>query len=177
MSRIGKNPVVIPDGVSVEVAEKDVSVKGPKGALSLTLVDEVSARREDAKIWIEPRDDSQRARNMWGMQRTLVNNMITGVSSGFRIDLEIVGVGYRAQVQGREAVLSLGFSQEVRYAIPEGIEIQCETNTAIAISGIDRQKVGQVAADLRAFRKPEPYKGKGIRYKGEYVFRKEGKKK
>jgi len=177
MSRIGKNPVVIPDGVSVEVAEKDVSVKGPKGALSLTLVDEVSARREDAKIWIEPRDDSQRARNMWGMQRTLVNNMITGVSSGFRINLEIVGVGYRAQVQGREAVLNLGFSQEVRYAIPEGIEIQCETNTAIAISGIDRQKVGQVAADLRAFRKPEPYKGKGIRYKGEYVFRKEGKKK
>jgi large subunit ribosomal protein L6 len=177
MSRIGKNPVVIPDGVSVEVAEKDVSVKGPKGALSLTLVDEVSARREDDKIWIEPRDDSQRASNMWGMQRTLVNNMITGVSSGFRIDLEIVGVGYRAQVQGREAVLSLGFSQEVRYAIPEGIEVQCETNTAIAISGIDRQKVGQVAADLRAFRKPEPYKGKGIRYKGEYVFRKEGKKK
>ena len=103
--------------------------------------------------------------------------MITGVSSGFRIDLEIVGVGYRAQVQGREAVLSLGFSQEVRYAIPEGIDVQCETNTAIAVSGIDRQKVGQVAADLRAFRKPEPYKGKGIRYKGEYVFRKEGKKK
>jgi large subunit ribosomal protein L6 len=177
MSRIGKNPVVIPDGVSVELAEKDVSVMGPKGALSLTLVDEVSARREDDKIWIEPRDDSQRARNMWGMQRTLVNNMITGVSSGFRVDLEIVGVGYRAQVQGREAVLSLGFSQEVRYAIPDGIEVQCETNTAIAISGIDRQKVGQVAADLRAFRKPEPYKGKGIRYKGEYVFRKEGKKK
>ena len=177
MSRIGKNPVVIPDGVSVELAEKDVSVKGPKGALSLTLVDEVSARREDDKIWIEPRDDSQRASNMWGMQRTLVNNMITGVSSGFRIDLEIVGVGYRAQVQGREAVLSLGFSQEVRYAIPEGIDVQCETNTAIAVSGIDRQKVGQVAADLRAFRKPEPYKGKGIRYKGEYVFRKEGKKK
>lgn len=177
MSRIGKNPVVIPDGVSVDLAEKDVSVKGPKGALSLTLVDEVSARREDDKIWIEPRDDSQRASNMWGMQRTLVNNMITGVSSGFRIDLEIVGVGYRAQVQGREAVLSLGFSQEVRYAIPEGIDVQCETNTAIAVSGIDRQKVGQVAADLRAFRKPEPYKGKGIRYKGEYVFRKEGKKK
>ncbi len=177
MSRIGKDPVTIPAGVSVELAAGDISVKGPKGALSLTLVGEVGARREDDKIWIEPRDDSQRARTMWGMQRTLVNNMMTGVSEGFRIDLEIVGVGYRAQVQGRDAVLSLGFSDEIRYPIPDDIEIECATNTSIAVSGIDRQRVGQVAADIRALRKPEPYKGKGIRYKGEYVFRKEGKKK
>lgn len=177
MSRIGKTPVTIPDGVSVELAGADVSVKGPKGVLSLTLVDEVAARREANQIWIEPRDKSQRARTMWGMQRTLLNNMVTGVSSGFRIDLEIVGVGYRAQVQGREAVLSLGFSDEIRYPIPDDIEIECATNTTIAVSGISRQRVGQVAADIRAFRKPEPYKGKGIRYKGEYVYRKEGKKK
>ena len=177
MSRIGKSPVTIPNGVSVELSDQDVSVKGPKGALSLTLVGEVMARRDGDNIWIEPRNDTRRARNMWGMQRTLVNNMMLGVSEGFRIALQIVGVGYRAQVRGREIILSLGFSEDVHYTITDGVEVECPTNTSVTITGIDRQKVGQVAADIRSFRKPEPYKGKGIRYQGEYVYRKEGKKK
>ena len=177
MSRIGKAPVSIPSGVDVQVSGQDVAVKGPKGALSLTLMDELLAELDDGVVWIKPRDDSKRALTMWGMQRTLVNNMVMGVSEGFRKDLQIVGVGYRAAVQGRELVLTLGYSHEIRYPIPEGIEIACETPTAMTVSGVDRQRVGQVAAEIRAFRKPEPYKGKGVRYVGEYIHREEGKKK
>ncbi len=177
MSRIGLKPVVLPDGVQVELAGRDVHAKGPKGELALTLVDEVEAKMEDGAVVVLPRGDSKRARAMWGMQRSLVNNMVTGVSEGFSIELEIIGVGYRAAVEGAVLNLQLGYSHEVHHAIPEGIEIACERPTAIKISGVDRQKVGQVAAEIRAYRKPEPYKGKGIRYLGEHVFRKEGKKK
>ena len=177
MSRIGKSPVMVPSGVDVQLSGQDVSVKGPKGALSLTLVDDVEAKREDDKIWITPRGDTKRSRTMWGMQRTLVNNMVLGVTEGFQVNLLISGVGYRAQVQGKDLVLALGYSHEVRYPVPEGIEIKCETQTSIAVSGSDRQRVGQVAAEIRSFRKPEPYKAKGIKYVDEYIFRKEGKKK
>lgn len=177
MSRIGKLPVKVPSGVEVQLSGQDVSVKGPKGALSMTLVDDVEASREDDKIWIKPRGESKRAQTMWGMQRTLVNNMVVGVSEGYKVALQINGVGYRAQVQGKDLVLALGYSHEVRYPVPEGIQVNCETPTAISVTGSDRQRVGQVAAEIRSFRKPEPYKGKGIKYVDEYIFRKEGKKK
>lgn len=177
MSRIGKQPVVVPKGVDVTVSGQDVSAKGPKGALALTLVDEVEAVREDGTIAVRPRNDTKRARMMWGMQRTLVNNLVAGVSQGFSSELEIVGVGYRAQIRGKELVLALGYSHEVRYPVPEGIAIECPTQTQVKVSGMDKQRVGQVAAEIRAFRKPEPYKGKGVKYAGEYIFRKEGKKK
>ena len=177
MSRIGKLPVTVPKGVEVQLSGQDVSAKGPKGALSMTLVDDVEASREDDKIWIKPRSASKRAQTMWGMQRTLVNNMVVGVSEGYKVDLQINGVGYRAQIQGKDLVLALGYSHEVRYPVPEGIEIKCASLTAISVTGSDRQRVGQVAAEIRSFRKPEPYKGKGIKYVDEYIFRKEGKKK
>lgn len=177
MSRIGKNPIVVPSGVEVQMSGQDISVKGPKGVLSMTLVDDVEGSREDDKIWIKPRVETKRSQTMWGMQRTLVNNMVVGVSEGYKVALQINGVGYRAQIQGKDLVLALGYSHEVRYPVPEGIEIKCETQTAIAVSGSDRQRVGQVAAEIRSFRKPEPYKGKGIKYVDEYIFRKEGKKK
>ncbi len=177
MSRIGKNPVAIPSGVEVKLSGQDIAVKGAKGQLSMTLVEEVSASLEDNQVTIKPRDESKRARSMWGMQRSLVNNMVTGVSDGFTINLEINGVGYRAAVQGRTLNLQLGYSHDINFPIPDGIEIACERPTLIAVSGIDRQKVGQVAAKIRGFRKPEPYKGKGIKYANEYIFRKEGKKK
>ena len=143
----------------------------------MTLVEEVLASQENDEIIVRPRDNSKRARTMWGMQRTLVDNLVRGVSEGFSLELEIHGVGYRAAVEGRTLNLQMGYSHEINYDIPEGIEIRCERPTAVSVSGMDRQKVGQVAADIRAFRKPEPYKGKGIRYAGEYVFRKEGKRK
>ena len=143
----------------------------------MTLVEEVLASRENDEIVVKPRDDSKRARTMWGMQRTLVDNLVRGVTEGFSRELEIHGVGYRAAVEGRTLNLQMGYSHEINYAIPEGIEIRCERPTTVSVSGMDRQKVGQVAADIRAFRKPEPYKGKGIRYVDEYVFRKEGKRK
>ena len=177
MSRIGKIPVTVPNGVEIQLSGQDVSAKGPKGVLSMTLVDDVEASREDDKIWIKPRSQSKRAQTMWGMQRTLVNNMVVGVSEGYKVDLQINGVGYRAQIQGANLVLALGYSHEVRYPVPEGIEIKCASQTAISVSGSDRQRVGQVAAEIRSFRKPEPYKGKGIKYVDEYIFRKEGKKK
>ncbi len=177
MSRIGKLPITLPKGVEVQLSGQDVSVKGPKGTLSLTLVDDVEASREDDKIWVKPRGDTRRARTMWGMQRTLVNNMVVGVSEGYKVGLQINGVGYRAQIQGKDLVLALGYSHEVRYPVPDGIEVKCETPTAIFVSGSDRQKVGQVAAEIRSFRKPEPYKGKGIKYVDEYIYRKDGKKK
>ena len=177
MSRIGKHPVVIPDGVTVNVDGQAVTAKGKRGELKVTLADDVEIAQEDKAVTIKPRNASKRARTMWGMSRTLVSNIVTGVSEGFTKNLEIEGVGYRAQVQGKNLVLQLGFSHDVNYPIPDGIEIACERPTAIAVSGHDRQKVGQVAAEIRSFRPPEPYKGKGVRYEGEYILRKEGKKK
>jgi len=177
VSRIGQQPVPVPQGVTVEFAGREVTAKGPKGELSMTLVEEVLASLEDDVIVVKPRDNSKRSRTMWGMQRTLMDNLVRGVSEGFLVELEIIGVGYRAAVEGRKLNLQMGYSHEINYSIPESIEIKCERPTAVAVSGPDRQQVGQVAAEIRSFRKPEPYKGKGIRYVGEYVFRKEGKKK
>jgi large subunit ribosomal protein L6 len=177
MSRIGKKPVSIPSGVSVELSGSALSVKGPKGHLAMTLVDEVIATQEDGGIVVKPRTNNQRGRAMWGLQRTLVSNLVTGVSTGFTVKLAITGVGYRAAVQGKTLTLQLGYSHDVVYPIPEGIEIKTPTPTEIEISGIDKQKIGQIAAEIREWRKPEPYKGKGVRYVGEFIFRKEGKKK
>tara|TARA_R110002167_G_scaffold82351_2_gene224703 strand:+ start:699 stop:1232 length:534 start_codon:yes stop_codon:yes gene_type:complete len=177
MSRIGSKPVEIPSGVTVKLENGHLSAKGQKGELSLDFVEEVSVEQDGDSIVVKPRDDSKRARSMWGMQRSLVQNIITGVSEGFVRELEITGVGYRAAVQGRALNLQLGFSHDVAFPIPDGIQIECERPTLIKVSGIDRQKVGQVAAEIRAYRPPEPYKGKGVRYSDEYVFRKEGKKK
>ncbi len=177
MSRIGQKPVLVPDGVEVELSGQDLTVKGKNGELSLTLVDEVLASHQGDEIVIKPRDGSKRTRTMWGLQRSLVDNMVTGVSKGFTINLQINGVGYRAAVESKVLRLQLGFSHDIEYRIPEGVEIACERPTAITVSGIDRQQVGQVAAEIRACRRPEPYKGKGIRYAGEIVHMKEGKKK
>ncbi len=177
MSRIGKNPVPIPDGVTVEVSGRRVSAKGKLGELHATLMEEVEVERDGDQILVRPRDDSDRAKQMWGTARSVVNNLVTGVAEGFTRDLEISGVGYRAQVQGKDLVLQLGFSHEVRYPIPEGITVQCPDQTHIVVKGADKQRVGQTAAEIRAFRPPEPYKGKGVRYADEYILRKEGKKK
>ncbi len=177
MSRTGKRPVAIPDGVNVNLDGQDLSAKGPKGELSMVLVKDVIAKLENGEITVAPRDQSRRARNMWGMQRTLIQNLVTGVHEGYFVDLEINGTGYRAAVQGKSLNLQLGFSHEIDYPIRDGIEIKCEKPTAIRVSGIDKQAVGQVAAEIRSFRKPEPYKGKGIKYADEHIFRKEGKKK
>ena len=177
MSRIGQNPVSVPDGVTVDVVGQMVTAKGKLGELSMTVVDDVEISREDASLVVKPRNDSKRARTMWGTMRSLVQNIVTGVDEGFTVNLEIVGVGYRAAVEGKELVLQLGFSHDVRFPIPEGITIACERPTAVAITGADRQLVGQVAANIRSYRKPEPYKGKGVRYADEFILRKEGKKK
>ena len=177
MSRIGQNPVTVPSDVTVDIAGQSVTAKGKLGELSLTLVDEVEITREEDKLWVKPRGTTKRARTMWGTSRSLVQNLVTGVAEGFTVNLEIIGVGYRAAVQGKEVVLQLGYSHEIKHPIPDGITIKCARPTMIEISGPDRQKVGQLAANIRACRKPEPYKGKGIRYVNEYVLRKEGKKK
>jgi large subunit ribosomal protein L6 len=177
MSRIGKVAIALPEGVSAQLDGQNVAVKGPKGELSLVLMDDVTAVMENEAISVQPRDDSRRARTMWGMQRTLVNNLVKGVSEGFKIELEINGVGYRAAVQGKTLNLQLGYSHDVIFEIPEGVNIKCIRPTLIEVTGIDRQQVGQAAAKIRAFRKPEPYKGKGIKYSDEQIFRKEGKKK
>ena len=177
MSRIGKKPVKLPKGVTATVNGQSVSMKGPKGTLAFQLADDVAATMEDGGIVIAPRDESKRARSVWGMSRTMVNNLIEGVTKGFERRLEINGVGYRAQVQGKDLQLSLGYSHEVKYPIPSDIKIECPKPTEIVVTGADKQKVGQVAAEIREFRKPEPYKGKGVKYAGEYIFRKEGKKK
>jgi large subunit ribosomal protein L6 len=177
MSRIGKRPVEIPSGVQVELSGRELSIKGPRGAESLQLVDEVNCQIEDNAISIVPRDNTKRARSMWGMQRTLVHNSIEGLSKGFVKDLEITGVGFRAMLQGKILVLQLGYSHDIFYPIPEDIDIKCERPTAISISGNSKQRVGQIAAEIRALRAPEPYKGKGVKYANEYIFRKEGKKK
>ncbi len=177
MSRIGKVPVAIPSGVTAAIADGTLTVKGPKGTLTLTMREEISYTLEGEKILVKPANVSKQARAFWGMQRTLVDNLVTGVTQGYTKVLEITGVGYRANVQGANLKLQLGFSHDVDFAIPEGIEIKTPDNTTVEISGIDKQKVGQVAAEIRRWRKPEPYKGKGIKYRGEYIFRKEGKKK
>ncbi len=177
MSRIGKKPVAVPQGVTATVDGQQVKVKGPKGELSVVLVDEVVAKMTDDGIAVDPRDQTKRARSMWGMQRTLVSNIVAGVTDGFSRTLEINGVGYRAQMQGKNLQLQLGFSHEVLYPVPDGIKVEVTKPTEIIVSGIDKQKVGQVAAEIRRYRRPEPYKGKGVKYAGEYIYRKEGKKK
>ncbi|SFG10538.1 LSU ribosomal protein L6P [Novosphingobium sp. CF614] len=177
MSRIGKKPVAIPSGVTANIDNGSLSVKGPKGTLSLGLSDLVTYQLEDGSISVQPANDSKSARSHWGMQRTLVSNLVEGVTQGFTKVLEIKGVGYRAAAQGKTLKLQLGYSHDVDIAVPEGIEIKTPDNTTVEISGIDKQKVGQIAAEIRRWRKPEPYKGKGIKYRGEFIFRKEGKKK
>ena len=177
MSRIGQNPVSVPSGVTIDIAGQIVTAKGKLGELSMKLVDDVEITKSEDSLVIKPRSDTQRARTMWGTTRSLLQNIVTGVDEGFTVGLEIVGVGYRAAVEGTELVLQLGYSHEVRFPIPDGIKIACERPTVIAVTGSDKQKVGQIAANIRAFRKPEPYKGKGIKYVDEYILRKEGKKK
>ena len=177
MSRIGKKPVTIPSGVTADISNGVLTVKGPKGSLTLGLRDEISYTVDGGSILVKPANDTKSARAFWGMQRTLVDNLVTGVTQGYTKVLEITGVGYRATAQGKVLKLQLGYSHDVNFDVPEGIEIKTPDNTTIEISGIDKQKVGQVAAEIRRWRKPEPYKGKGIRYRGEYIFRKEGKKK
>jgi large subunit ribosomal protein L6 len=177
MSRIGKKPVPIPSGVTANVEGQTIKMKGPKGALQLVVPDDVVIKMDKTAVKLDPRNETKRARAMWGTSRTLVANLVTGVTKGFERKLEITGVGYRAAVQGKNLQISLGYSHDVVYPIPEGIAIATPKPTEVVVTGIDRQKVGQVAAEIRGFRKPEPYKGKGVKYANEYIFRKEGKKK
>lgn len=186
MSRIGKYPVAIPDGVEVQVNGQIVKAKGKLGELELEIHDQVAVElsevaNDDGKttkvVKLTPRDESREAKQIWPTMRTLVNNIVVGVSTGYKKDLEIKGVGYRANMQGQDLVMSLGFSHEVRYRIPDGIKVEVDKQVAISVTGIDKQKVGQVAANIRGYKPPEPYKGKGIRYVDEFILRKEGKKK
>lgn len=177
MSRIGKKPVSVPQGVTANVDGQTVTAKGPKGELRFVVNDEVLVKMEGSEIAVQPRDESKTARSKWGMSRTQIVNILTGVKEGFEKKLEISGVGYRAAMQGKNLQLSLGFSHEVVYQTPEGITIATPKPTEITVSGIDKQQVGQVAAEIREYREPEPYKGKGVRYAGEKIVRKEGKKK
>ena len=177
MSRIGKKPVALPSGVTATVSGQSIEVKGPKGVRSFTATDDISLAVEDNTVTVTPRGTSKRARQQWGMSRTQVANCIQGVTEGFKKELEITGVGYRAQVQGKVLKLSLGYSHDVDFDIPEDVTIQAPKPTEVVVEGIDQQVVGQVAANIRAWRAPEPYKGKGIRYRDEFIFRKEGKKK
>ena len=177
MSRIGRKAVAVPSGVTANVEGQTIKVKGPKGTLQVVLPGDVTAKMENGGIKVDPRNETKRARSMWGTSRTLVSNLVTGVTKGFERKLEITGVGYRAAVQGKNLQIALGYSHDVVYPIPAGIAIVTPKPTEVVISGIDRQQVGQVAAEIRAFRKPEPYKGKGVKYSDEYIFRKEGKKK
>ncbi|MEL6289430.1 MAG: 50S ribosomal protein L6 [Pseudomonadota bacterium] len=177
MSRIGKKPVHIPSGVEANVSGRTVKVKGPKGQLEITLVDDVNVAMGDDGITIEPKNQSKRARSMWGMSRTLVQNLVTGVTDGFSKTLEINGVGYRAQMQGSNLQLQLGLSHEVLHPIPQDLDVKVTKPTEIIVTGIEKQRVGQFCAEVRSYRPPEPYKGKGIKYADEFIFRKEGKKK
>ena len=177
MSRIGKRAVPVPGGVDASISGNQLVVQGSKGTLSIRLSDDIAYKVEDGGISVLPANDSKRARAFWGMQRTLVSNLVEGVSEGFTKTLEITGVGYRAQAQGNKLRLQLGYSHDVELDVPEGIEVKTPDQTTVEISGIDKQAVGQFAAEIREWRKPEPYKGKGIKYRGEYIFRKEGKKK
>ena len=177
MSRVGKKPVSVPSGVTANVQGQTISVKGPKGTLSLIASDRVKVAMDKGSISIDPKDESKEARAMWGTVRANLNNIVTGVTKGFERKLEITGVGYRAAVQGKNLQLQLGYSHDVLYTIPEGIAVVTPKPTEIVVSGIDKKKVGQVAAEIRAYRPPEPYKGKGVKYSDEFIFRKEGKKK
>jgi large subunit ribosomal protein L6 len=177
MSRIGKKPVPLPQGVSATVSGQTVEVKGPKGTRSFTATDAVDVSLEEGVIKVAPRGNSKLSRQQWGMSRSMVANLVQGVTTGFRKELEIQGVGYRAQMQGNALKLALGYSHDVEFPVPQGVTITCPKQTEIIVEGIDQQLVGQVAANIREWRGPEPYKGKGIRYKGEFIFRKEGKKK
>tara|TARA_R110001599_G_scaffold144783_1_gene326720 strand:- start:131719 stop:132252 length:534 start_codon:yes stop_codon:yes gene_type:complete len=177
MSRVGSNPVQVPDGVTIEMAGNVVTAKGKLGALSVTLTDDVKVEQADGQVTVTPLASHKRARQMWGTARSLINGLVIGVSEGFTRKLEINGVGYRAAVQGKDVVLQLGYSHEVRYPIPDGIKIDVPEQNQIVITGADKQRVGQVAAEIRSYRPPEPYKGKGVKYADEYILRKEGKKK
>jgi large subunit ribosomal protein L6 len=177
MSRIGKVPVPVPAGVSADAVDGTLTVKGPKGTLTLSMRDEISYTVEDGRILVRPANDTKQARAFWGMQRTLVSNLVEGVTNGFTKTLDIKGVGYRAAAQGKKLKLQLGYSHDVDLDVPEGLEVKTPDQTTVEVSGIDKQAVGQFAAEIRRWRKPEPYKGKGIAYRGEYIFRKEGKKK
>jgi large subunit ribosomal protein L6 len=177
MSRIGKKSVPVPAGVTVSLSGGNVAVKGPKGELSFMLTDQVIANMVEGSVKVDPKDKSKLSRSAWGMSRTMIANMIKGVTTGYSKTLEITGVGYRAAVQGKVLQLNLGYSHDINFPIPEGIEIKTPKPTEIVISGIDKQRVGQIAAEIREYREPEPYKGKGVKYAGEYIFRKEGKKK
>ncbi|KPD10953.1 50S ribosomal protein L6 [Phaeobacter sp. 11ANDIMAR09] len=177
MSRIGKKAVQLPSGVTAAVSGQSIEVKGPKGTRSFTATDDVTLTVEDNAVSVTPRGMSKRARQQWGMSRTMVANLVAGVTTGFKKELEIQGVGYRAQMQGNTLKLNLGYSHDVEFVAPEGITITAPKQTEIVVEGIDQQQVGEVAAKIREWRRPEPYKGKGIRYKGEFIFRKEGKKK
>ncbi len=177
MSRIGKRPVPLPSGVEATVSGQTVSVKGPKGTREFTATDDVTIAVEDGGVSVTPRGSSKRARQQWGMSRTMVANLVTGVTEGFKKELEITGVGYRAAIQGNTLKMNLGYSHEVDFTVPQGVTVTCPKQTEIVVEGIDQQVVGQVAANIREWRAPEPYKGKGIKYKGEFIFRKEGKKK
>lgn len=177
MSRIGKNPIFVPSGVTVDLTPGMIKARGSQGELSVALHNSVEVSVADSKILVQPKDETQLARAMWGTARNLIANLVEGVNKGFFVNLEINGVGYRAAVQGGNLVMQLGYSHEVVYPIPEGISIKCEKPTSISISGASRQRVGQVASEIRGFRRPEPYKGKGIKYENERIVRKEGKKK
>ncbi|WP_284164981.1 50S ribosomal protein L6 [Frigidibacter sp. SD6-1] len=177
MSRIGKKPVPVPAGVTANLSGQTVEVKGPKGTLSFTATDDVTITIADGSVSVAPRGTSKRARQQWGMSRSMIENLVTGVTSGFKKELEISGVGYRAAIQGNVLKLSLGYSHEVNFEVPKGVTVTTPKQTEIVVEGIDPQLVGQVAANIREWRAPEPYKGKGIKYKGEFIFRKEGKKK
>jgi len=177
MSRIGKKPVELPSGVEASISGQTVSMKGPKGTRQFTATDDVQITVDGNEVSVMPRGSSKRARQQWGMSRTMVANLVTGVTDGFKKELEINGVGYRAQMQGNTLKLSLGLSHEVNFEVPEGVTVTCPKQTEIVVEGIDQQLLGQVAANIREWRRPEPYKGKGIKYKDEFIFRKEGKKK
>jgi large subunit ribosomal protein L6 len=177
MSRIGKVPVPLPGNVTATIEGSVLSVKGPKGTLTMPMLDDISYGIEEERIVVKPANETKRARSFWGMHRTLVQNLVTGVTEGFTKTLEITGVGYRAAMQGKNLRLQLGYSHDVNIEVPEGLEVKTPDQVTVEISGNDRQRVGQLAAEIRRWRKPEPYKGKGIKYRGEYIFRKEGKKK
>ncbi len=177
MSRIGKKSIVVPEGVTATLEGQKVVAKGPKGELSFVVNDDVLVKMENGEFMVNPRNNTKNARSQWGMSRTMISNIFTGVKDGFHKTLEINGVGYRAAMQGNKLQLSLGFSHEVLYEIPDGVEIKVTKPTEIVVSGFDKQVVGQVAAEIRKYRPPEPYKGKGVKYSDEYIFRKEGKKK
>ncbi len=177
MSRIGKKPVLVPEGVTATLEGQKVVAKGPKGELSFVVNSDVLVKLENGEFKVDPKNNTKTARSQWGMSRTMISNILSGVKDGFSKTLEINGVGYRAAMQGDKLQLSLGFSHEVLYEVPEGVEVKVTKPTEIVVSGFDKQKVGQVAAEIRKYRPPEPYKGKGVKYSDEYIFRKEGKKK